>query len=104
MLKSYFRKGQGQWNGYVKVKDDLQRMINYHRFNLIKDMPSNETWDIIFCRNVMIYFDNTIKSQVVNKLARVLRPKGYFIIGGAESLNGIQHSLNYVEPSVYRKA
>ena len=104
MLRSYFKKGQGQWNGYIKVKDDIQRMINYHRFNLIKDMPSNETWDIIFCRNVMIYFDNTIKSQVVNKLSRVLRPKGYFIIGGAESLNGIQHSLNYVEPSVYRKA
>ncbi len=103
MLKSYFRKGRGHWDGYVKVKDQLRTMVDYRRFNLIKDMPVNQTWDIIFCRNVMIYFDNTVKSQVVNKLGRVLRKNGYFIIGGAESLNGINHSLTYIEPSVYRK-
>ncbi len=102
MLRSYFRKGRGRWDGYVKVKDSIHNMINYHRFNLIKDMPENETWDIIFCRNVMIYFDNAVKTMVVNKLTRVLRKNGHFIIGGAESLNGIEHSLKYVEPSVYR--
>ncbi len=103
LLTSYFRKGQNRWAGHIKVKDEIQNMVSFHRFNLIKDMPADETWDIIFCRNVMIYFDNTIKSQVVNKLSRVLRKNGHFIIGGAESLNGIQHSLKYVEPSVYRK-
>ncbi|MBW2013525.1 MAG: hypothetical protein JRF31_03780, partial [Deltaproteobacteria bacterium] len=51
----------------------------------------------------MIYFDIPTKETVIHKLSKVLKPEGYFIIGGAESLNGLKHSLKYIEPSVYRK-
>jgi chemotaxis protein methyltransferase CheR len=51
----------------------------------------------------MIYFDRPTKEKVVRNLASVLKPKGYFIIGGAESLNGLAHQFKYVEPSVYRQ-
>ena len=103
MLKTYFQKGQGKWDGYIRVKPAVQRLISFERFNLLKDTPPSKTFDMVFCRNVMIYFDNPTKEFVVGKLSRVLRDGGYFIIGGAESLSGLNHPLKYVEPSVYRK-
>ncbi len=102
-LSTYFQKGHGRFQGYVKVKDDVRRMVNFERFNLIKDIPPSVTSDIIFCRNVMIYFDSSTKTNVVAKLTGALRKDGYFIIGGAESLSGLTHPLKYIEPSVYLK-
>lgn len=105
MLKAYFQKGKGKWDDYIKVKEKVIRLIRFDRFNLLKDVPdTSKRYDIVFCRNVMIYFDNPTKEFVVDKLCRVLRKGGYFIIGGAESLSGLNHSLKYVEPSVYLKA
>lgn len=103
MLKIYFQKGQGKWDGYIRVKPAVQRLISFERFNLLKDMPPSKTFDMVFCRNVMIYFDNPTKEFVVDKLCRSLRDGGHFIIGGAESLSGLSHPLKYIEPSVYRK-
>lgn len=103
LLSRYFQKGQGRYQGYVRVKENIRKMINFERFNLIKDIPDNQMYDAVFCRNVMIYFDNESKERVVAKLSGVLRPGGYFIIGGAESLSGLRHDLKYVEPSVYLK-
>jgi chemotaxis protein methyltransferase CheR len=78
-------------------------MVKFEKFNLLKDFPPSKNFDIIFCRNVMIYFDVPTKEAVINKLSKVLKQDGYFIIGGAESLNGLNHSLKYIEPSVYKK-
>ena len=104
MLKAYFQKGRGKWDDYIKVKEGVSRLIQFKRFNLLKDSPhSGRLFDIVFCRNVMIYFDNPTKELVVGKLCRVLKNGGYFIIGGAESLSGLNHGLKYVEPSVYLK-
>ena len=105
MLKAYFQKGRGKWDDYIKVKESVCRLIHFKRFNLLKDTPdTGKLFDIVFCRNVMIYFDNPTKEFVVGKLCRVLKKGGYFIIGGAESLSGLEHGLKYVEPSVYLKA
>jgi chemotaxis protein methyltransferase CheR len=104
MLTRYFQKGQGRFQGYVKVKDHVRRMVNFQRFNLVKDSPKSKIYDFIFCRNVMIYFDNESKEKVVRKLATVLRTGGNFIIGGSESLSGLAHTLQYIEPSVYAKS
>ena len=103
MLRKYFQKGRAKWEGHVKVKNNIRGMVNFQRFNLIKDSPKSKTYDIIFCRNVMIYFDNVTKEQVISKLSSVLKKGGFFIIGGAESLSGLNHPLKYVEPSVYLK-
>lgn len=103
ILKSYFQKGLANWQGHVKVKSEIRKIVHFRKFNLIKDSPPSKACDIIFCRNVMIYFDKPTKETVVAKLASVLRKGGYFIIGGAESLSGLSHPLKYVAPSVYLK-
>ena len=104
LLKKYFQKGTGKWNGFVKVKDILKRMVTFKRFNLISDPVPSKEFDVIFCRNVLIYFDNTVKIEVVNRLGNALKKNGYFIIGGAESLNNISHGYKYIKPSIYMKA
>lgn len=103
MLKNYFQKGNGRFQDYIRVKEDVRRMVTFQWFNLIKDTPPQDSCDILFCRNVMIYFDKKTKEKVVVKLARALRRNGFFIIGGAESLSGLDHPLRYIEPSIYQK-
>jgi chemotaxis protein methyltransferase CheR len=103
ILKAYFQKGVNGWAGKVRVKPMLRKLITFKKFNLLKDRLPEMQFDVVFCRNVMIYFDLRTKEQVVNRLSGVLRPGGYFIIGGAESLNGLKHSFKYIEPSVYLK-
>ncbi len=103
ILKKCFQKGCNQWSGFIRVRPEIKDMVRFERFNLLDGKLPDQVFDIIFCRNVMIYFDGPTKEKVVRNLASVLRPKGYFIIGGAESLNGLAHPFKYVEPSVYLK-
>lgn len=103
ILRRYFQKGHGKWDGYIRVKDDIKKMVTFKRFNLLKDELPLKEFGIIFCRNVMIYFDTPSKEFIVARLSKCLKSEGYFIIGGAESLNGLNHSLKYIEPSVYKK-
>jgi len=102
-LRKYFQKGRGRWEGYLRLKDDVRRMVTFRRFNLLTDAPPPGEFDLIFCRNVMIYFDGPVKEAVVDRLSRSLKPQGHFIIGGAESLSNLRHNLHYLQPSVYRK-
>ncbi len=103
ILKQCFQKGTRQCHGMMRVKPEVKRNVRFERFNLLTDPVPNRTFDVIFCRNVMIYFDHPTKEKVVHKLCRALQKGGYFIIGGAESLNGLNHNLTYVSPSVYCK-
>ena len=103
LFSSYFKKGIGDWEGFFRVKEQIKKRVHFYKFNLIKDLPDYDEWDIIFCRNVMIYFDTETKTMVIEKLRLALKKNGYLIVGGSESLNGIPHSLQYVEPSVYKK-
>jgi len=66
-------------------------------------IPPNQASDVIFCRNVLIYFDKAAKEKVLNKLYQVLKQKGYLVVGGAESLSSLKHPYSYVKPSVYMK-
>ena len=104
LMKRYFERGIGKWEGYIKVKDEVRNMISLSRFNLINDMPPNEKFDVIFCRNVLIYFDRKVKERVISRLYNALKNNGYLIIGGAESLTGIDHRFKYIAPSIYCKA
>jgi chemotaxis protein methyltransferase CheR len=103
ILKKYFKKGHGKWNGHIRVKDVLKRMVTFKKYNLVTDPTISQEFDIIFCRNVLIYFDNPVKTDVVNRLFRSLKWNGHFIIGGAESLNNIKHMYKYIKPSIYMK-
>ncbi len=104
VLKKCFQKGRNHWAGFMRVRPVIQEMVQFQRFNLLDSKLPERVFDIIFCRNVMIYFDSRTKEKVVHNLTSVLKPKGYLIIGGAESLNGLDHRMKYVEPSVYMKA
>ncbi|RMP32983.1 Chemotaxis protein methyltransferase [Pseudomonas amygdali pv. lachrymans] len=71
--------------------------------NLNDTLPDLGEFDVIFLRNVMIYFDQETKSKVVARLIPRLKPGGYFIISHSESLNGVNDMLKMVSPSIYRK-
>ncbi len=102
-LSRYFQKGQRKWAHTIRVKPEVQRYVSFDKFNLISDSPTQQ-FDIIFCRNVMIYFDNKTRQRVVNNLLSALKPGGFFFVGMSESLNGIDHPLSHVIPSTYRKS
>jgi chemotaxis protein methyltransferase CheR len=104
LLHRYFQKGKGKSQGKVRVKKELMGQVAFDRHNLLTDIPPSTSFEVIFCRNVMIYFDKPIREKVTRKLFRCLTPNGYLVVGGAESLSGIHHGLKYVSPSVYRKA
>jgi chemotaxis protein methyltransferase CheR len=103
ILKKYFQIGTGGSEGYYRVKKDLKGMIEFKRFNLMDKFPSESFFDVIFCRNVMIYFDKQTQNTLVNKYYNSLKKDGYFFVGHSESLTGLKHTFKYVEPSVYQK-
>ena len=102
ILHTYFQKGINKWQGYVKLKRKVRQYVKFEKHNLLYDIPVN-TFDIIFCRNVMIYFDTPTKQKVVDGLCRALNPGGYLFVGMSESLNGLKHELNNILPSGYQK-
>jgi chemotaxis protein methyltransferase CheR len=103
ILRKCFQKGKNQWDGHMRVRPEIRRMVHFERFNLVRDTAPQDRFDAIFCRNVMIYFDTQTKENVVAMLCSILEPNGHFVIGGAESLNNLNHRLTYVQPSVYQK-
>jgi len=103
MLKKYFQMGSGRWEGHYRIKKDIIKMIQFSRFNLMDTPPSSYRFDIIFCRNVMIYFDKVTQAALVNRFYQCLNKGGHLFIGHSESLTGLSHEFKYIEPSVYRK-
>ncbi len=103
-LKKYFFKGEKKWEGFCKVRPELSKFIQFKRFNLMENhFPFSSSFDIIFCRNVMIYFDKKTQETLVNKHCSALKKGGYFFIGHSESLTGTNHHFNYIQPTIYRK-
>ena len=91
-------------DGTCEVSPELRRGIMFRRMNLNKTpYPIKGVFDIIYCRNVMIYFDATLRRRIVEEAHRLLQPDGYLIIGHAETLIGVDNRFRFVQPSVYRK-
>ena len=86
-----------------KVKSKLRENVIFRTFNLLDDFPRKKTFHTIFCRNVMIYFDNDTKTEIVNKFYNSICDGGYFIIGHSESLSSLENDFTYISPSVYPK-
>lgn len=87
-----------------KVTSELQKEVVFRKFNLMTEVfPFKKNFDLISCRNVMIYFDNPTKEVLVNKLYEQLRPGGYLFIGHSESLNGLSTPFDYVTAAIYQK-
>lgn len=90
--------------GTWRLADALQQHLTFARLNLMSpSFPFRHGFDFIFCRNVMIYFDRPTQQTLVAKFTQHLRPGGHLLIGHSESLNAIDHKLDYVRPTIYRK-
>ena len=103
ILKRYFKRGINRWKGYIKIKEDVKRYVQFQRVNLMEDFNFKEPFHVIFCRNVMIYFKRENREYLVNRLYRYLKKGGYLIIGHSESLHGIKHPFRYIRSSIYQR-
>ena len=99
----YLQKGDGQWSGHFRVKPSYRAAIEFRRVNLMESFDKLPRVPLIFCRNVMIYFDRPTQSDLVKRFAERLEPGGYLLIGHSEGLFSTQGALEYVRPATYRK-
>jgi len=102
-LKRFCLKGQGSEAGTMLIERPLRQRVQFRHLNLNEPLPKLGSFDVIFLRNVMIYFNLETKRQVVARLLAQLRPGGYFLIGHSETLNDINDTVTAVAPSIYRK-
>ncbi len=104
VLRLYFDRGVGARAGTCRVKAEVRKKVRFQRINLFQaEYPVSGEQHVIFCRNVMIYFDPPSREILVQKLTRQLAPGGYLVIGHSESLMGIRHPLEPVRQSIFRK-
>jgi len=103
VLRKYFERGLGEQSGLARVTAPVMKMIEYRQANLLDVNLAGEQFDVIFCRNVMIYFDRNVQQRVVTNLERHLAPGGYLFISHSESLNRITHGLRWTAPAVFRR-
>lgn len=102
-LTKYCLKGTGSQEGSFIVCKELRARASFVHANLQTDLGRLGAFDVIFLRNVLIYFDIETKQRVVARLLRQLKPGGYLMVGHSESLNGVTDAVRVVVPSVYRK-
>lgn len=102
-ISTYFDRIGAKEQERFRVKAPLRACVTFRRMNLMDPFPAHATYTVIFCRNVMIYFNKATQTKLVNRLAERLEPGGYLFVGHAESLTGIDHPLKYVRPAIYRK-
>jgi chemotaxis protein methyltransferase CheR len=102
MQRRHFQRGTNQWAGHFRVKDELRKRVNFQHLNLLDGgYPFPRPFDLIFCRNVMIYFDRPTQETLVRLLAEQLVPGGHLLVGHSESLSGVKHSLKLLRPAIY---
>ncbi len=92
MLMKYFKQDGAEW----VVEPAVKSMVSFRHFNLLKDYRSLGTFDIVFCRNVLIYFDRETKSEILNRMAKQMSPDGYLVLGAAETIIGLSDEFEMV--------
>jgi chemotaxis protein methyltransferase CheR len=93
----------GAQENTLLVDHKLRSRVNFMQVNLNQSLPALGEFDLVFLRNVMIYFDTETKRQVMQRILPLLRPGGHFIISHSESLNGVVDTLQALAPSIYLK-
>ena len=102
-LKSYCLKGVGAQAGNFVIDRRLRARVRFLQVNLNQTLPALGEFDVVFLRNVMIYFDLATKRQVVSRILSLLKPGGWLMVGHSESLNGVTDDVRATAPSIYRK-
>ncbi len=102
--KKYLLKGRNSQENKVKIVNELRNKIEFRTFNLInKDYSHLGRFDMIFCRNVLIYFDREVQFQIIKQFCSVLAKGGYLFLGHSESLAGFSLPLEHIKPTIFRK-
>jgi chemotaxis protein methyltransferase CheR len=103
-LRKYFLKGTGHNGGLARVRPELQKHIQFFTLNLIEEHWSlREEFDVVFCRNVMIYFDNPTQRQVLGRIHRLMKPQGTLFVGHAENFSDARALFALRGKTIYEK-
>ena len=104
LKKKYFLKGKNHRKNFVRVVPDLRKRIGFQRINFMEgNLNVTDKMDIVFCRNVIIYFDKETQERVIKKLLDQLVPGGYLFVGHSETIFNSNFPIRQVAPSIYRK-
>ncbi len=102
-LQRFFMRGKGSNAGLLRVKPELQKHMNFMTVNLIQDLPFKEPFDIVFCRNVMIYFDGATQRSVLERIHKVMKPGGLLFVGHAENFSDARNHFALRGKTVYER-
>lgn len=105
LKRRYLLKSKDKQKQLVRVVPNLRKKASFFRQNLMDNEYSvSKKFDIIFCRNVLIYFNRETQEQVINKLCRYLKTGGFFFFGHSESITGLNVPLKYIQQTVFQKS
>ena len=100
--RRFVLKGTGDNEGSIRMRRELQDMVSFRHLNLMEDWPVKGPFDVIFCRNVVIYFDRPTQEKLWSRFGALVRPGGYLIVGHSESMLG-DHGFQPVGRTMYKK-
>ncbi|EFI33739.1 MCP methyltransferase, CheR-type [Desulfonatronospira thiodismutans ASO3-1] len=103
LRKKYLLRSRDRNRQLIRIVPELRKRVAFREMNLLQDISFREKMDIIFCRNVIIYFERPVQEALFRKLCKFLEPGGYLFIGHSETLNGMDLPLKQTRPTVYRK-
>lgn len=102
-LKKYCLKGKGPYQGTLLIDTNLRERVEFRQINLIEPLPDIGRFDVVFLRNILIYFDADKKKVILDKIFNVINPGGYLFIGHTESIKLLNEKFEYIAPAIYRK-
>ncbi|HYX05386.1 MAG TPA: protein-glutamate O-methyltransferase [Bacteroidales bacterium] len=104
LKKKYLLKSKDRVNPSVRIVPELRKKVTFQRLNFMEHSYNvSETFDVIFCRNVLIYFDRETQEKVINRLCTKLKPGGYFFLGHSESITNINVPLRQIRPTIFQR-
>ena len=101
--KRWFKKGTGKHEGHVRVSDKLMKLVTFRQLNLMQPWPMRGLFDVIFCRNVVIYFEKSTQRELFDRFANIMQPDGHLLIGHSETLHKVSARFELIGKTIYRR-
>jgi chemotaxis protein methyltransferase CheR len=101
--RKYFVKLRNSDSQQVQVVQEVRDLVRLAWLNLLEKWPMKGAFNVVFCRNVMIYFDRQTQQKLIDRFWQLIVPGGYLFVGHSEGLSGVKHRFDYVKPAIYRK-
>jgi len=103
-LKKYCLRGVGDQRGLLRIQRRIRERVRFQSIALHESLPQIGRFDVVFLRNVLIYFGSSTRQQVISRIEALIAPNGYLFVSHSETLQGITHRLASVRPSIYRRS